>query len=106
MALGLRPHSPEILPTNDDARAVVLEIPAGRPSRIGCTRAVWVTVIDGEVELTTPNGEKIAGDCGLMVEFAPRERHAVLVHSTGAAAVAAHPWPGRGLRANLDIGTP
>ncbi len=82
-ALDLRPHSPEILSTTDDARAIVLEIPAGESLQDHQVHErAWVTVIDGEVEITTPGGEKVAGGPGLMVEFAPGERHAVFARST------------------------
>lgn len=42
----------------------------------------WVSVIDGEVEITTTAGENVAGGTGLMVEFAPGERHAVRALTT------------------------
>ena len=81
--LALRPHSPKILATTDDARAIVLEIPAGESlSDHQVHERAWVTVIDGEVEITTTDGEAITGGPGLMVQFAPSERHAVLARST------------------------
>jgi len=56
----------------------------------------WVTVIDGEVEITTPGGEKVVGGCGLMVEFAPGERHAILARSTARLLLLLTPWSGSG----------
>jgi len=94
--LDLRPHSPKILSTTDDARAIVLEIPAGESMQDHQVHErAWVTVIDGEVEITT-TGEKVVGGCGLMVEFAPHERHAVLARSTARLLLLLTPWPGRG----------
>ena len=53
-ALELRPHSPEILSSSDEARAVVLEIPAGESLQDHQVHErAWVSVIDGEVEITT-----------------------------------------------------
>ena len=96
-SLDLRPHSPEILSTTDDARAIVLEIPAGESMQDHQVHErAWVTVIDGEVEITTTGGEKVVGGCGLMVEFAPGERHAVLARSTARLLLLLTPWPGRG----------
>jgi redox-sensitive bicupin YhaK (pirin superfamily) len=96
-ALALRPHAPEILSTTEDARAIVLEIPAGESlSDHQVHERAWVTVIDGEVEITTPGGESIVGGSGLMVEFAPRERHAVLARSTARLLLLLTPWPGLG----------
>jgi len=95
--LGLRPHSPKILATTDDARAIVLEIPAGESlSDHQVHERAWVTVIDGEVEITTTDGEAITGRPGLMVQFAPSERHAVLARSTARLLLLLTPWPGLG----------
>jgi Cupin domain len=95
--LDLRPHSPEVLSTTDDARAIVLEIPAGESLRDHQVHErAWVTVVDGEVEITTTDGEKVVGGCGLTVEFAPAERHAVLARSTARLLLLLTPWPGEG----------
>ena len=95
--LALRPHSPKILATTDDARAIVLEIPAGESlSDHQVHERAWVTVIDGEVEITTTDAEAITGGPGLMVQFAPSERHAVLARSTARLLLLLTPWPGLG----------
>ena len=60
--LQLRPHSPEILASSDEARAVVLEIPAGESLQDHQVHErAWVSVIDGEVEITTSDGETRGG---------------------------------------------
>ena len=96
-ALELRPHSPEILSSTDEARAVVLEIPAGESLQDHQVHErAWVSVIDGEVEITTSDGETVAGGSGLMVEFAPGERHAVRALTTARLLLLLTPWPGDG----------
>jgi redox-sensitive bicupin YhaK (pirin superfamily) len=96
-ALSVEPHSPEILTTTADARAIVLELPAGESlSDHQVHERAWVTVIDGEVEITSASGETAGGGCGLMVEFAPGERHAVLARSTARLLLLLTPWPGPG----------
>lgn len=96
-SLDLRPHSPEILSSTDDARAIVLEIPAGESlSDHQVHERAWVTVIDGEVEVATTDGGTVTGGCGFTVEFAPGERHAVLARSTARLLLLLTPWPGRG----------
>ncbi len=96
-ALALRPHAPEILATTDDARAIVLEIPAGESlSDHQVHERAWVTVLDGEVEITTTAGEAIGGGAGLMVQFEPSERHAVRARSTARLLLLLTPWPGPG----------
>jgi quercetin dioxygenase-like cupin family protein len=96
-AVELRPHSPEILSSSDDARAVMLEIPAGESLQDHQVHErAWVIVIDGEVEITTTGGERAAGGPGLMVEFAPRERHAVRALTIARLLLLLTPWPGDG----------
>jgi hypothetical protein len=69
-AVDLRPHSPEIHAGTDETRAVVLEIPAGDGLREHQVHErAGVSVIDGEVEITTTRGEKVAAGSGLLVEF-------------------------------------
>jgi quercetin dioxygenase-like cupin family protein len=96
-AADLRPHSPKILSSSDEARAVVLEIPAGESLQDHQVHErAWVSVIDGEVEITTTDGERVAGGSGLVVEFAPGERHAVLARTTARLLLLLAPWPGDG----------
>ena len=96
-AVDLRPHAPEILSSTDEARAVALEIPAGESLQDHQVHErAWVTVIDGEVEITTTGGETAAGGSGLMVEFAPGERHAVRALTTARLLLLLTPWPGDG----------
>ena len=93
----LRPHSPEVLASSDEARAVVLEIPAGDGLQDHQVHErAWVTVIDGQVEISTTTGESVAGGTGLMVEFAPGERHAVRALTTARLLLLLTPWPGDG----------
>ena len=71
--LDLRPHSPEILSSTDDARAIVLEIPAGEAlTDHQVHERAWVMVIEGEVEITTTAGDQVDGGTSLLVEFDPR----------------------------------
>ena len=96
-AVDLRPHSPEILSSCTEARAVVLEIPAGESLQDHQVHErAWVSVIDGEVEIITAAGENLGGGTGLMVEFAPGERHAVRALTTTRLLLLLTPWPGDG----------
>jgi len=93
-----RPHSPEILASSDEARAIVLAIPAGESLQDHQVHErAWLSVIDGEIEITTGDGEKVAGASGLMIEFAPGERHAVRALTTARLLLLLlTPWPGDG----------
>jgi len=95
--LDLRPHSPEILDSTDDARAIVIEIPAGEAlSDHQVHERAWVTVLAGEVEVTTTAGDEVDGGTGLLVEFDPRERHAVRARTKARILLLLTPWPGDG----------
>ena len=94
--MGVRPHAPEILESGDAGRAIVLEIPAGESLQDHQVHEhAWVTVISGEVEITTED-QATSGGVGLMVEFAPGERHAVHARTTTRLLLILTPWPGDG----------
>jgi quercetin dioxygenase-like cupin family protein len=93
--LDLRPHSPEILASTDDARAIALMIPRGESfDDHQVHERAWVTVLDGEVEIKTSAGESVVGASGLLVEFAPNERHSVHARSDARILLLLTPWPG------------
>jgi len=93
--LELRPHAPEILASTDDARAIAIMIPAGESlDDHQVHESAWVTVIDGEVEITGSGGESVIGGAGLFVAFAPNERHAVRARSDARLLLLLTPWPG------------
>jgi quercetin dioxygenase-like cupin family protein len=95
--LNLKPHAPEILATTDDARAIALLVPAGESlDDHQVHERAWVTVLDGEVEITTTTGERITGSSGLLIEFSPNERHAVHAHTDAHLLLLLTPWPGSG----------
>jgi quercetin dioxygenase-like cupin family protein len=96
-SLGLRPHAPEILASSDDARVIILEIPAGESLQDHQVHErAWVVVVDGEVEIATATGETLEGGPGLLVEFAPGERHAVVARTAARLLLLLTPWPGQG----------
>lgn len=95
--LELQPHAREILSSTDDARAIALMIPAGE-SFAGhqVHERAWVAVLDGEVEITTSTGGNVVAGSGLLVEFAPNERHAVHARTDARLLLLLTPWPGVG----------
>jgi quercetin dioxygenase-like cupin family protein len=97
--LALKPHAPEILSSTDDTRAIALMIPAGESlDDHQVHERAWLTVLDGEVEIGAGAGagETVVGGPGLVVEFAPNERHAVRAHSDSRLLLLLTPWPGSG----------
>jgi quercetin dioxygenase-like cupin family protein len=93
--LKLKPHAPQILSSTDDARAIVLAIPAGESLQDHQVHErAWVSIFSGEAEITTAAGERIPGKPGLLVEFDPGERHAVRAVSDTRLLLLLTPWPG------------
>jgi quercetin dioxygenase-like cupin family protein len=102
--LQLRPHAPQILSSTDDARAIAIEIPAGEAMQDHQVHErAWVTVIEGEVQITTTSGERVDGAAGLLVEFDPRERHAVHAVTNARILLLLTPWPGVGHPGALTV---
>lgn len=94
-ALKLEPRLPEILSTTDSARAIVLDLKAGE--NLGDHQVherAWVVVLDGEVEISSATGQSVTGGTGLMVQFAPAERHEVAATSDSRLLLLLTPWPG------------
>jgi quercetin dioxygenase-like cupin family protein len=96
-SMGLQPHAPQILSSSADARAIALAIPGGESLQDHQVHErAWVSVLGGEVEITTAAGESITGAAGLVVEFEPGERHAVRALSDARLLLLLMPWPGKG----------
>jgi len=89
--LDTRPRKPEILDSTDDARAIVIDLPAGDSLEDHeVHERAWLVVVKGQLEVTalTSSPEvKTTGGPGLLVEFEPRERHRVDAHHPGALTI-------------------
>jgi len=96
-ALGLKPRLPEILSSSDSARAIVLDLAAGESlADHQIHERAWLVVLDGEIEVGTSVGEEVSGGVGLLVEFAPGERHEVSASADARLLLLLTPWPGSG----------
>jgi quercetin dioxygenase-like cupin family protein len=96
LELDLKPRLPEILASAEDARAVVLDLDAGESlQEHELHERVWLVVLAGEIEVTAA-GALLGGGVGLLVEFAPQERHEVLARSKARLLLLLTPWPGHG----------
>ncbi len=103
-AVSLSPHSPEILESRDDGRAIVLEIPAGGSLREHQVHeSAWLVVISGEVAITSEGTPAASGGPGLMVQFEPQERHSVDATTTARILLLLTPWPGDGHPGTMDL---
>jgi len=91
------PRQPQILASAEDARTVLLSLPAGEElQEHEVHERARVVVIDGEVEVVMPDGERAEAASGHLFEFAPGERHTVLARSDARLLLVLSPWPGDG----------
>ena len=91
------PHEPQILASAEDARTIVLQLPAGEElQEHEVHERARVVVIDGDVDVTTPAGETVAGSAGYLFEFDPGERHTIAARSDARLLLILTPWPGDG----------
>jgi redox-sensitive bicupin YhaK (pirin superfamily) len=93
----VEPHTPRIVASRDDARAIVLNLPAGEAlQEHEVHERAWLVVLEGEVEIDAHDGSRVSGGRGLLSEFEPRERHEVRARSNARLLLLLTPWPGAG----------
>jgi quercetin dioxygenase-like cupin family protein len=91
------PHQPQILASGDDARTIVLLLPAGEElQEHEVHERARVVVIEGDVDVTTLAGETATAGAGHLFEFDPGERHTVAARSDARLLLILSPWPGDG----------
>jgi quercetin dioxygenase-like cupin family protein len=95
--VDVKPHEPRILASADDARTVLLRLPAGEElQEHEVHERARVVVIEGDVEVTLPAGEPVEATGGHLFEFDPGERHTVAARSDAVLLLILTPWPGDG----------
>jgi quercetin dioxygenase-like cupin family protein len=95
--VGVEPHQPEILASEDDARTILLYLPAGEElQEHEVHERARIVVIEGEVGVSMPSGESISAGPGHLLEFEPGERHTVAARSDARLLLVLSPWPGDG----------
>jgi quercetin dioxygenase-like cupin family protein len=94
----VEPHQPRILASADDARTIVLNLPAGEEMQEHeVHERARLIVVDGEVDVTTHDGADSANaKAGHLFEFEPHERHSIVARSDARLLLVLSPWPGDG----------
>jgi quercetin dioxygenase-like cupin family protein len=94
----VEPRQPRILASGDDARSILLQLPAGEElQEHEVHERARVIVVDGEVDVTTLNGEDFASaGSGHLFEFDPGERRTIVARSDARLLMVLSPWPGDG----------
>ena len=91
------PHQPLILTSAEDARTIVLQLPAREElQEHEVHERARVIVVEGEVEVSTPAGETLVAAAGYLFEFDPGERHTVAARLDSRLLMILSPWPGDG----------
>jgi quercetin dioxygenase-like cupin family protein len=91
------PHQPQILASADDARTIVLNLPAGEElQEHEVHERARLVVVSGDVEVTTSGGETASAGPGHLFEFDPGERRTVTARSDACLLLILTPWPGDG----------
>jgi quercetin dioxygenase-like cupin family protein len=95
--VAAEPHQPQILASGEDARTIVLQLPAGEElQEHEVHERARVVVVDGEVDVTLPGGDEVAAGAGHLFEFDPGERHTIAARSDARLLLILSPWPGDG----------
>ena len=95
-AIEAEPHQPRILASAEDARTIVLSLPAGEElQEHEVHERTRVVIVAGEVEVSA-DGEGVSAGAGYLFEFEPGERHTVLARSDARLLLVLSPWPGDG----------
>jgi quercetin dioxygenase-like cupin family protein len=92
----VEPHQPRILASADDARTILLRLPAGEElQEHEVHERARVIVVDGDVDVTTQNGTDSVG-AGHLFEFDPGERRTIVARTEARLLMVLSPWPGDG----------
>jgi redox-sensitive bicupin YhaK (pirin superfamily) len=93
--LEVEPRQPEVIDSEDEGRAIVIELPAGeRLSEHQVHERAWLLVVSGKIEVD--GADSVTGGAGLLAEFDPNERREVRATEDARLLLLLSPWPGRG----------
>ena len=91
------PSQPQILASAEDARTIVLDIPAGEElQEHEVHERARLVVVRGEIDVTVPAGGSTPARSGHLFEFDPGERRTVTAKSDARLLLILSPWPGDG----------
>jgi quercetin dioxygenase-like cupin family protein len=100
-SLGVRPHQPEVLASDEEGRVIVINLPAGeRLQEHQVHERAWLVVAAGTVEIDDADGDTVSGGPGLLAAFDPNERHEVRATEDTKLLLLLSPWPGDGHPSN------
>ena len=102
-SLDVQPHQPQVLDSESEGRAIVIQLPAGEKlSEHQVHERALLLVTDGEIEVSDSDGGSVTGSTGILAIFDPNERHEVTAKSDARLLLVLSPWPGEGHPSNKD----
>jgi quercetin dioxygenase-like cupin family protein len=95
-SLDLQPHHPEVLRSDEEARVIAINLPAGEAlQEHQVHERAWLMVAAGEIEVEQGE-ETTRGGPGLLAHFDPQEPHEVRARTDARLILLLSPWPGDG----------
>jgi len=95
-SLALEPHHPQVLRSDDDTRAIAINLPAGDELQDHQTHErAYLLVAAGEVDIVQDAGTVAAGP-GFVAHFDPGERRELRARTDARIVLILAPWPGEG----------
>jgi quercetin dioxygenase-like cupin family protein len=95
-SLEIEPHKPEVLRSDDETRAIAINLPAGEElQEHQVHERAYLLVADGEIEIAK-DGQTVSGGPGFLSHFEPNERRTIQAVSDARLVLVLAPWPGQG----------
>jgi quercetin dioxygenase-like cupin family protein len=95
--LDVQPHSPAVIDSEQEGRAIVIHLPAGeRLQEHQVHERAWLVVVAGAIEIEDSGGESMSGGPGFLAAFDPNERREVRATDDARLLLLLSPWPGQG----------
>lgn len=102
-AIDVQPHHPQVLDSEAEGRAIVINLPAGeRLQEHQVHERAWLVVAAGAIEVDDSAGNTTSGGAGLLAIFDPNERHEVRATEDSRLLLILGPWPGDGHPSNPE----
>jgi redox-sensitive bicupin YhaK (pirin superfamily) len=99
--IDVEPHHPVVLDSEDEGRAIVINLPAGEQlQEHQVHERALILVISGQIRIDLPDGDSAEGGTGLMAAFDPAERREVSAVEDSRILLVLSPWPGEGHPSN------
>ena len=95
-ALPIEPHQPQVLRSDNETRAIAIQLPAGEQlQEHQVHESAYMLVAEGEIEVAQDD-HSVTGGPGFLSHFEPNERRTVRAISDSRLLLVLAPWPGVG----------